>query len=152
MIFPGHIAASVLCHRYARVDLRVALVAGITPDVVDKLLHYLLRITPSSRVPMHTLLAWVISTVLVALVAWLTRTAPVRDWAVAWFLGYGVHLFCDSPLLGGELPFFYPFRYMTLAAPRCPFPFSLDSTPGPYRCWWPSSCLPCSPCTLNERT
>ena len=137
MIFPGHVSGSVLCHRYLKVDLTVALVAGLAPDVVDKLLYYGLQATPNGRVPMHTLWAWLLSTALVALAGWLwSRGRCVSGhwtrWPMAWFVAYGAHLLCDSPLLGGKLPFLWPLLpYDTYGSPRMPlgFLFGLDGWP-----------------------
>jgi hypothetical protein len=154
MILPGHIAASVLGHRYLKLDLRLALVAGLFPDVVDKLAYYVLRVVPSSRLPSHTLLVWLLSTLLVTLAAalwptvhlWTTSWASipasakassgVKGWrgvALTWFVAYGFHLLCDSPLLGGQLPFLYPFRVYHFTSPHIPlaFIFGHDSWPIP---------------------
>ena len=131
MILPGHVAASVLCHRYLKAELRLALVAGIVPDVVDKLFYHVFHLVPGSRVPMHTLIAWVASTLLVAAVAWFLPKGQVRGWAPAWFLSYGVHLLCDSPLVGGELPFLYPFLYYDFRSPAMPLSFLFGLDPWP---------------------
>jgi hypothetical protein len=143
MILPGHVAAAVLCHRYLKIDLRLALVAGLLPDVVDKVLYYGLHLVPSSRVIMHTLWAWLGTTLLVGLVAWpwmALRGAPGgtrggwRRWVGvlgSWLLGYGAHLLCDSPLTGGNLPFLYPVRGYDFTSPSAPlgFLFGLDDWP-----------------------
>ena len=141
MILPGHVAASILCHRHLKVDLRVALVAGVIPDVIDKLLYYGPHLVPSSRVPMHTLLAWGVSTLLVALIERLVAALRINEgygalpgsgkgrggvpfpWAVAWGVGYGAHLLCDSPLVGGKIPFLYPFRAYDFTSPVVPLSF-----------------------------
>ncbi|MBC7237982.1 MAG: metal-dependent hydrolase [Chloroflexi bacterium] len=131
MILPGHIAASTLCHRYIKVDLSVALAAGLAPDLVDKVCYYVLRLMPGSRVPMHTLWAWLLSTLLVAGLAFGLRRERWRDWPWAWFLAYGAHLLCDSPLVGGKLPFLWPLRTYDFTSPVMPlsFLFGLDSWP-----------------------
>jgi hypothetical protein len=143
MILPGHIAASVLCHRHARADLRVALVAGIFPDVVDKLLYYGLGLVPSSRTPTHTLVAWLGSTLVVAVIAWLFHRVTARSvawswlvarsWPVArsWLVAYGAHLLCDSPLVGGKLPFLWPWLAHEFSSAHMPFGFlfGLDRWP-----------------------
>ena len=131
MIFPGHVAASYLCHRYLKVDLRVALLAGVVPDVVDKLLYYGLHCVPSSRVPMHTLWAWLGTTLLLAAIALVVRRPSAKAWAWAWFAGYGAHLLCDSPLVGGKLPFLWPLLYYDFSSPIVPlsFLFGLDHVP-----------------------
>lgn len=131
MILPGHIAASVLCHRYLKVDLRVALVAGVVPDMVDKVLYYGLRVVPSSRVPMHTLLAWLASTTLVMAMAWSLKRDNAGAWSLTWFVGYGAHLLCDSPLAGGKLPFLWPWMSYDFTSAYMPFGFlfGLDRWP-----------------------
>jgi membrane-bound metal-dependent hydrolase YbcI (DUF457 family) len=131
MIFPGHVAASVLCHRYLKADLRVALVAGVIPDVVDKLLYYGLRLVPSSRLPMHTLWAWLASALLLWATAWLIVRPAARPIAWSWLVGYGAHLLCDSPLVGGKLPFLWPWLAYDFSSAHMPFGFlfGLDRWP-----------------------
>ena len=133
MIFPGHIAASVLCHRYLRVDLQVALVAGIIPDVVDKGVYYGFHLGPNSRVPMHTLCTWWASTLLIFLIGYAFRRNAARSWATAWFVSYGAHLVCDSPLIGGRLPFLWPFWSYTFDSPNQPLGFLLGLDEWPIR-------------------
>lgn len=110
MILPGHVAAVALCHRYLRVEFWPALVAGLAPDVIDKPLHYLFDLFLTSRLPMHALLGWLASTLLVWLVAWMVRRADARRYMLGWLMGYGAHLLCDSPLAGGWLPLLWPWR------------------------------------------
>ncbi len=168
MVLPGHIAAAVLCHRYLKIDLRLALVASLLPDLVDKTLYHVLRWVPGSRVPMHTLLALLATTALVALTAWAwglfhqRRSLSPLSWGkdpsesnsplpwgegqgeglssfiphpsslpLSWFLAYGAHLLCDSPLFGGQLPFLYPFRAYDFSSPSVPWGFlwGLDAWP-----------------------
>ena len=146
MILPGHVACAVLCRRYLRCDLRLALAASLLPDVIDKLLYHVLHITPNSRLPMHTLLAWLASTALVAFIAWLVGKGwglggrgwgsaiapnPYTLYLVPWFLAYGLHLLCDSPLAGGDVPFLWPWRAYDFTSPIRPwaFLFGLDDWP-----------------------
>ena len=146
MILPGHVACAVLCRRYLRCDLRLALAASLLPDVIDKLLYHVLHITPNSRLPMHTLLAWLASTALVALIAWLgyrvwgigsrvqgvaINPKPHTLHPIPWLLAYGLHLLCDSPLAGGDLPFLWPWRAYDFTSPIRPwaFLFGLDDWP-----------------------
>lgn len=133
MILPGHIAASFLCCRYLKADLPLALVAGILPDIVDKALFYATGLTPNSRVPCHTLLAWLVTSLLILLAGLLIQHS--WNWGYTWGLAYGVHLLCDSPLVGGELPFLYPFRAYDFGSPDMPlgFLFGLET--------WPASML-----------
>ena len=70
------------------------------PDVVDKTLCQVLRVTPSGRMYAHTLLSVALSTAIVALL-WGRRKAR------AWALGYLGHLTADG---GGWLPLLYPFK------------------------------------------
>jgi hypothetical protein len=53
----GHLAVSVLQHRYLGADLAPALVAGVFPDLVDKTLCQALLVTSGGRMFAHTLLA-----------------------------------------------------------------------------------------------
>ena len=55
MYFPGHISLSYLSSHYLWTSLKVALIAGLFPDVVDKVAYYVHKITPSAHVPAHTL-------------------------------------------------------------------------------------------------
>ncbi len=100
MIF-GHLAISVLQHRYFKATLAPVMIAGMAPDIVDKTLCQVLRLTPSGRMAGHTLLGLAISAGFVALV-WGKRAA----WS--WALGYLGHLVADA---GGEVPWFYPFAH-----------------------------------------
>ena len=96
----GHLAVSALLHRYLEADLRPAIAAGLFPDVVDKLLCQVLRLTPSGRMYAHTLLAVALSTAIV-------RKTYGRRTARAWALGYLGHLVAD---VEGDIPWLYPFR------------------------------------------
>jgi len=50
---------------------------------------------------------------------------------LSFFLAYAAHLLCDSPLVGGKLPFLWPFRAYQFTSPRLPlgFLFGLDAWP-----------------------
>jgi len=98
MLF-GHIAVSALLYRYLKVELKPVIVGGIFPDLVDKTLCQILRLTPSGRMFAHTLLGWGLSTVGVGLLR-----GPRAAWS--WSLGYLGHLVADS---SGFVPWFYPF-------------------------------------------
>jgi len=98
MLF-GHVAVSVLQHRYLKADLKQVVVAGVFPDVVDKALCHTVHLTPSGRMLGHTLLALSISTLAVR---WIWGQRAARSWA----LGYLGHLIGD---LGDFLPWLYPF-------------------------------------------
>jgi hypothetical protein len=55
MLF-GHLAVSVLLHRYLGTDLKLTVAGGIAPDIVDKTLCQVLRLTPDGRMLGHSLL------------------------------------------------------------------------------------------------
>jgi hypothetical protein len=99
----GHIAVSILEHRYLNAQLGPVLVGGLFPDLVDKSLCHLLRITPSGRMYAHTFVGLLASTVAV-------RLTTDRHTARSWALGYAGHLLADS---GGRLPWWYPFQSYT---------------------------------------
>jgi len=94
----GHIAISLLEHRYLKADLAPVLIAGMAPDILDKTLCQVLHLTPNGRMAGHTLLGLALSTGLIALV-WGRRAA----WS--WALGYVSHLIAD----GAHVPWLYPF-------------------------------------------
>jgi hypothetical protein len=81
-------------------DLKTVVAGGVFPDVVDKTLCQVLRVTPSGRMYAHTVLSLTLSTGVVSMI-WGRR--PARAWA----LGYLGHLLGDA---GGTLPLLYPFR------------------------------------------
>ena len=96
----GHIAVSLLLHRYLDADLTPAMAGGMFPDLVDKTLCQVLHLTQSGRMYAHTLLGLGLSTAIVGAV-WGGREAR------SWGLGYGGHLLAD---VGGPVPWLYPFR------------------------------------------
>jgi hypothetical protein len=96
----GHLAVSALLHYYLDADLKTVVAGGLFPDVVDKTLCQVLRVTPSGRMYAHTLLGLVLSTGVVSRL-WGRRIAR------AWALGYLGHFAGDA---GGWLPLLYPFR------------------------------------------
>jgi hypothetical protein len=99
MIF-GHLAVSALLHHYLDADPKSVVAGGVFPDVVDKTLCQVLRITPSGRMYAHTLLSVALSTAVVGLLSG-------RQRARGWALGYLGHLAADG---GGRLPLLYPFK------------------------------------------
>jgi membrane-bound metal-dependent hydrolase YbcI (DUF457 family) len=124
MILPGHAATAVLARRYLCVDFYAMLAATFAPDLIDKFLYYAVRVTPHSRIPMHSLLGWLGTTVIVTALGWVFGKRG--RWGLTWLLGYGLHLLCDSPVAGGELPFLYPFlSYSDFSASKLPFSFVL---------------------------
>ena len=130
MILPGHIAAPVLCHRYAGANLPVAMVASLLPDVVDKVLHYGAGLSYSSRLPMHTLWGWLGTTLLVVLIGAVLSRAVA--WGYAWFLSYGVHILCDSGLVGDDVPLLHPFVKYDLESPPFPLAYLFDPATWPW--------------------
>jgi len=130
MILPGHIAAPVLCHRYAGANLPVALTASLLPDIVDKVVYYGTGLSPSSRLPMHTLWGWLGTTLLVMLVGLVFSQAA--EWGYSWCLSYGVHLLCDSGLVGDDLPLLYPLVQYDLTSPPFPLSYLLDPSTWPW--------------------
>jgi len=122
MIFPGHLASAVLARRYLLVDWYAFLIATFAPDVIDKTLYYVLRVTPHSRIPMHSLVGWLGTTAVATAVSW--AAGRRWRWGWVWLLGYGTHLLLDSPVAGGSLPFLYPFRqYTHLSSSKLPFSY-----------------------------
>lgn len=133
MILPGHVAAAVLCHRRLGAYWWAVLAASLAPDVIDKFLYYGLHLSPSSRVPMHTALAWLATVLLVAAAEWALRRGGHGRWTAAWALGYGLHFLCDSPLTGGDLPFLYPFRAYLFNSPGRPLAFLFGLSVPPWQ-------------------
>jgi len=110
MIFPGHVAAAWMAGKMLGVDRRAALAVSMFPDLVDKPLRWILRLTPNDRLPAHTGLAWGLSTFIVYLL--------LKDRAAqGWLVGYGAHLLCDeinAHLNPGRIYFWWPFKRYTL--------------------------------------
>ena len=95
----GHMAVSILAHRYLKADFAPVMAAAIVPDAVDKVARYVLDRDVGSRWVGHTLVGVAATTVLIHLI-WGQRIA--RSWA----LGYLLHLFGE---FGGVVPYLYPF-------------------------------------------
>ena len=93
MLF-GHIAVSLLQHRYLKVDLAPVVAGGLFPDVLDKTLCQVLHITPSGRMWGHAFLGLAVSSLIVT-------TACGSRSAKAWAIGYVGHLVADT---GGQVP------------------------------------------------
>ena len=101
MLFLGHIAASLLIADAAGAE-RGAVVAGnLVPDVTDKTLSWVLRLTPSGRWLAHGLPFFSLASALA--LAMLPRTT-----ARGFVLGYAGHLLCDL-WAGGRVPWLAPF-------------------------------------------
>ncbi len=111
MIFPGHVAAPLVASRYLDIDRRVAVIAGLAPDLVDKFVFYVLHASHWTRIPAHSLLGLFGSLLAVAVTSRLWR----RDWhwAASWLTGYGLHLLCDTLPPEGVLPWLWPLNPYT---------------------------------------
>jgi hypothetical protein len=97
MLF-GHLAISVLQHRYLDADLAPVIAGGVFPDVMDKTLCQVLHLTPSGRMFGHTLVGLAASSAIV-------RLLGGRRAARSWALGYLGHLLGD---MGDFVPWLYP--------------------------------------------
>ena len=104
MYFPGHVALSYLSSQYLWANLKVAMIAGLFPDVVDKVAYYVLKITPSAHVPAHTLAALIGTSLLVGLFG--IGFGAFWMFAYSWALAYGLHLIFDH--LNGKLYLLWP--------------------------------------------
>ena len=89
MILPGHVASAWLAARGLRTDLGGAMAAAMFPDLMDKPLRWVFRVTPNDRLPAHTLLGWGLTTAVVGAL-WGRRRAA------GWATGYGAHLLGDQ--------------------------------------------------------
>ena len=106
MILPGHVITAKLASRLAGGDEKVAIAGSLFPDVVDKALN-LLRLSPSGRLPAHSVTVGLASTALVWLLG--LGQCPGRHWGRAWAAGYLLHLLAD---VEAGLPWLlYPVRY-----------------------------------------
>ena len=96
----GHLGISALIHHYAKLEFGSLMLGGVFPDIFDKSLCQVLKVTKSGRFAAHTLLALGSSTVIIYI--W---RGPFS--ALSWAAGYLGHLLGD---LGGFIPWFYPFK------------------------------------------
>ncbi len=106
MILPGHLSAAYLVSKFSGADLAGCLAACMFPDVVDKPLRWVFRITPNGKIPAHTLAAWGLSTLIVR---WLLGDRFAGGWA----MGYGSHMLADevnAHLNPGRTYVLWPFR------------------------------------------
>ena len=78
MILPGHLASAWLAARGLRTDLGGAMAAAMFPDLVDKPLRWVFRVTPNDRLPAHTLLGWWLTTAVVGALWGRRRAAAPR--------------------------------------------------------------------------
>lgn len=106
MILPGHLSAVSLVPALSGVDRRGLWAASMFPDLFDKPLRWVLRITPNDRLPAHSGSVWLLSTLVIG-------RLEGRGFARGWALGYGVHLGCDAlnaRLNRGRVYWLWPFR------------------------------------------
>jgi len=106
VILPGHLSAAYLVPESLSGDRRGLWGAAMFPDLVDKPLRWLLRVTPNDRVPAHSGIAWAFSTALI----WRCGGSAL---AQGWGVGYGVHLLCDAlnaSLNRGRVYWLWPFK------------------------------------------
>ena len=101
MLFFGHIATSIAVADATDSDRAAAVAGNLLPDVTDKTLGYVLKLTPS-RWLAHGLPGYL----LVNLVAFAVMDR--RRWR-GFALGYAGHLVCDL-WAGGEVPWRAPFQ------------------------------------------
>jgi membrane-bound metal-dependent hydrolase YbcI (DUF457 family) len=101
MLFFGHIATSLLVADATDSDRAAAVAGNLLPDVTDKTLGWVLRLTPS-RWLAHGLPAYFLVNVIAFAV--LDR----RRWR-GFALGYAGHLLCDL-WAGGKVPWLAPFQ------------------------------------------
>ncbi len=102
---PGHLAFSLLCHRYLNADL-IALIAGaFLPDLIDKPLNDIFYITPYGRYAMHSLTGLVA----VSLIVYFIFGKRI---AYGYSLGHLTHLIADADFN----PWFWPFYDHTFPA------------------------------------
>jgi len=106
VILPGHIAAAYLAARALGTDLCAGLAASMFPDLVDKPVRWLFRLTPNDRIPAHTLLMCMLTSAG-------ARLLFGRRFSRGWLVGYGAHLLCDQAnahLNPGRLYLWWPFK------------------------------------------
>ena len=101
MLFFGHIATSLLLADATDSDRAAAVAGNLVPDVTDKTLGWVLRLTPS-RWLAHGLPGYFL--VILAAFSLMDR----RRWR-GFALGYAGHLVCDL-WAGGKVPWRAPFQ------------------------------------------
>lgn len=130
MILPGHVAAPVLASRTLGVDAKLAVVAGVMPDLIDKFAFHVLHLTRWTRLPAHSPFLWVVSALAVAAAGRLHRGN--WRWGWAWLVGYGLHLLCDLIPPEGILPLAWPWRsYAEMVSSGRPWFLSGGPVPWP---------------------
>lgn len=113
MLPSGHLAVSYLLSRFARVDLQIAAVASVFPDLLDKPLKLVFHLTDGGRSFGHGLPLLLLITLGVSF--WKGGQA-----GYSWGMGQLFHLLADYPF-SGYVPWFYPFvAYPVAASPGGP--------------------------------
>ena len=105
MHIPGHIAIAISQHGLPPLSnksklIAPLLIAAVFPDIIDKIVGYVLHIIPGGRHMAHNIFSLIGTSLLVSLV-WETSTG------MAWFLGYLGHLVADNPR---RVPWFFPAK------------------------------------------
>jgi len=106
VILPGHLAAAWISGSALGADLSGTFTAAMFPDIVDKPIRWILGITPNDRLPAHTLLGWLLTTII-------AKSWCGDRFAKGWALGYGAHLACDrinASFNPGRLYLLWPLR------------------------------------------
>jgi len=103
----GHIATALVTSDLVHGDSHWAVFGSQLPDLIDKPLAWVFSATESSRFMAHTVITLGVS-------AGLVFAARGPDAAKGLLSGYGSHLLADQ-VLGGKVPFFWPFRRYKLA-------------------------------------
>lgn len=102
MILPGHLASAIIASRLPGVHRPTALAASLFPDLFDKTLHWVFRVTPSDRLWGHTLWSMLGTT----LITWAVGKGLHKpDTGRSWLWGYAVHLAGDTT---APIPLLYP--------------------------------------------
>ena len=105
---PGHVSISYLLARSMRLNVGICLVSGLSPDLFDKAMKYILHVYPYGRVIMHSLLGVFVASLVIFLL-------KGKGWGVSWFVGHLGHLVAD---FAGDLftpgapfvPWLFPFQ------------------------------------------
>ena len=96
--FPGHFSVSLLLKKYLKLEFYPVIIAGIFPDIIDKLLSDILHITQYGRTFMHSIPGVIAASIFVYLL-------KGKAWGISWFAGQLGHLIGDI----SYVPWFYPF-------------------------------------------
>jgi hypothetical protein len=102
VLFFGHIAASLLVADVTGSDRATTVAGNLVPDVIDKTLSWVLKLTPSGRWLAHGLPFFSLASAFALVVV-------DRRRARGFALGYAGHLVCDL-WGGGRVPWLAPFE------------------------------------------